>query len=361
MRFSVWLAALVWIAPSSALAADWWFVGGSDNFNAYVDRETIRSPAKDVVTAWIYTYNAEEGEGGEWSARAMNAFHCQQRTFALLSRTNYDATGRVLGSSTMETVEENPVGPGTVAEEILEFVCGRSQGIAASVGDPAAHARAAFANAEGSPAQSGAEEAGGLATGTGFFVSASGLLMTSYHVVEGASRIACRTPAGRIHNASFVRGSQANDVALLRVDTRPAQYLGFAPAGTVREGDRVFTIGFPAVSMLGLEPRFTDGTVSALSVGGENAFLQTSIPIQPGNSGGPVVTERGQVVGIIAATAAVEPFYRETGSLPQNVNWAIKAEYATPLLGATAPAPVRTREEAIAQVRASVCLIVAER
>jgi S1-C subfamily serine protease len=131
----------------------------------------------------------------------------------------------------------------------------------------------------------------------------------------------------------------------------------------MRAGDRVFTIGYGAPNYLGVnEPRFTEGSISALSgPNADDAWMQITIPIQPGNSGGPVVNEAGQVVGIIAATAVTEDFLRAEGTLPQNVNWAVKADYAAPLLPPQPPSPARTRAQAIALARDSICLIIALR
>jgi S1-C subfamily serine protease len=94
----------------------------------------------------------------------------------------------------------------------------------------------------------------------------------------------------------------------------------------------VFTIGFPVSAVLGDEAKFTDGSVSALSgVGGEATFIQVTVPIQPGNSGGALLNDSGEVVGIVTASAAIRPFLAVAGTLPQNINWAVKAEYAAPL------------------------------
>jgi len=167
------------------------------------------------------------------------------------------------------------------------------------------------------------------ASGTCFAVDSSGLVITSNHVVASAKRITVRLADGSQTSARILQVAEANDLALLRVERNTPSFLSIARPRSVSVGDQVFTIGFPTTTILGSEPKFTEGSVSALSgVGGEASFLQISVPVQPGNSGGPLVNDRGEVVGIIAATAAIEPFLKASGTLPQNVNWAVKAEYA---------------------------------
>ena len=113
------------------------------------------------------------------------------------------------------------------------------------------------------------------------------------------------------------------------------------------------------VGLLGSEPKYTDGAVSALSgLRGEATLIQTTVPIQPGNSGGPLVTARGDVIGIITSSAAVRPFLASTGTLPQGVNWAVKADYAMPLFdeppGLSA---AESREEATQRALRASCLV----
>ena len=84
---------------------------------------------------------------------------------------------------------------------------------------------------------------------------------------------------------------------------------------------------------MGSEKKYNDGTISALSgIGNDNRFYQISIPIQPGNSGGAVVSEEGLVIGLAAAALDAEKVFKLTGSIPQNVNYAIKSRYITALL-----------------------------
>jgi S1-C subfamily serine protease len=85
--------------------------------------------------------------------------------------------------------------------------------------------------------------------------------------------------------------------------------------------------------------------------------MQVSVPLQPGNSGGPLVTDDGYAVGIVTATAAVQRFVEATGSLPQNVNWAVKADYALPLFERSTDSAARSRQDAIERTRSALCAV----
>ncbi len=205
------------------------------------------------------------------------------------------------------------------------------------------------------------EDPGGVATGTCFAVSADGLVATAHHVVAGAKRLRVAFVGGDFMDATIVTATAATDLAILRVSgVRQEVYLPLGAPGDLGVGDRVFTIGFPVTSILGEEPKYTDGVVSSLSgVQGEATLLQITVPVQPGNSGGPLLNEAGEVVGIISSVAAVGAFLRESGTLPQNVNWAVKAEYLRLLLP-NASLPSAPEAEAIERARRAVCRIQSE-
>ena len=106
-----------------------------------------------------------------------------------------------------------------------------------------------------------------------------------------------------------------------------------AEDGHLQTGDKVFTVGFPVPDLLGPEPKYSEGVVSALSgIRGAANVLQMTTPVQPGNSGGPVVDADGHIVGVVDAQAAALTFYKGAGALPQNINWAVKSSYVRPLL-----------------------------
>jgi S1-C subfamily serine protease len=227
---------------------------------------------------------------------------------------------------------------------------------------PAREARPAPAMATAAASRSELELTG---FGTGFAIDAEGTIITAHHVVEGSRAVAVVFPGGDSPMvARVVRVAAATDIAVLKVDRPPPDFLPLAPTTDARVGRAVFTMGFPKLDTLGSEPKFTDGTISALSgLRGDASFMQISVPVQPGNSGGPLVTDDGKVVGIVVARYGDLRFLAETGTLPQNVNWASKVQNVRALLSGDAAGarPLRSREAAIERASRAVCIIGAFR
>lgn len=203
----------------------------------------------------------------------------------------------------------------------------------------------------------------GSASGTCFAVSPDGKLVTNQHVIKDAREITVILASGQQRPARVIAQSASTDLAVLKVDMSDIDFLPISEPRSADVGMEVFTVGFPMTTILGSQAKFTDGTISALSgLGGEAAFMQISVPLQPGNSGGPLVNNVGQVVGITTSTAAVGRFIQATGSLPQNVNWAVKSEYALLLFDKLDDVkPAETRAQAIARATAAACRVVADR
>jgi S1-C subfamily serine protease len=169
------------------------------------------------------------------------------------------------------------------------------------------------------------------AAGSGFFVTKDGYLVTSFHVVEGAAGIVIRTGKGTLP-AKLINADKVNDVAVLKVNEKfPA--LPIAPSRTTKLGQTVFTIGFPNTGLQGFAPKLTKGEISSLTGAQDDPReFQISVAVQPGNSGGPLVNQYGNVVGIVEARLADIATFKSTGSLPQNVNYAVKSSVLGVLL-----------------------------
>lgn len=205
-------------------------------------------------------------------------------------------------------------------------------------------------------------ESAATSCGTGFAVSPDGLIITAYHVVKDAKTIKVYLSKDKSVSARIRSGDPLNDLAVLKAENPTPDYLSVAPMRSVKTGDRVFTIGFPVSSVLGEEAKYTEGVVSSLSgFKGSASFVQITVPVQPGNSGGPLVNEKAEVVGIITSSVALLPFVEESGALPQNVNWAVKADYLRPLIELPHVDDKQlSREQCIAVVKKATFLIETE-
>jgi S1-C subfamily serine protease len=171
-----------------------------------------------------------------------------------------------------------------------------------------------------------------IITGTGFTISNQGFIATANHVVNSAKVIKVHFGSTDME-AKIYQSDPMNDIAILKVEKSTPKYLSIAPMRSAKTGDRVFTVGYPLSSILGQEIKYTEGVISSLSgLQGAASFFQITVPVQPGNSGGALLNEKGQVVGIISSSVAIMPFLKEVGTLPQNINWAVKSDYIRPLL-----------------------------
>lgn len=169
-------------------------------------------------------------------------------------------------------------------------------------------------------------------TGTGFLISTNGYMVTNYHVVE-LGDIMVRDHEGVIHAAKLVLKDAANDLAILKIEGNNFSPLPIKPSSNTKKGMSVFTLGFPNANVQGKESKVTEGIISSMSgLKGEPNSYQISVPIQPGNSGGPLIDESGAVVGITSAKLSASAMIKLAGYIPENVNYAIKSNYLLELL-----------------------------
>src|SRR5262249_30839329 len=135
----------------------------------------------------------------------------------------------------------------------------------------------------------------GFATGTGFLVTSDGYLITNYHVVDGAKEIFIHRASGDVP-AKVIKTDKQDDVALLKADISglPIQ-LQTSPHPKVAE--QVMALGYPLIQLEGQALKATFGHVNALTgIEDDPRFMQIDVPIQPGNSGGPLINEKGELL-----------------------------------------------------------------
>jgi TPR repeat protein len=237
----------------------------------------------------------------------------------------------------------------------------RSKAISASI---AAESEKRGRTDERPPVAASRKEATPSATGSGVIVSKSGYILTAAHVVIGASRIMVVTSRGEC-SATTVRVDEANDLAVLKLTDGQYPCLPISPSRVVRLGQSVATIGFPNVGIQGFSPKVTKGEISSLNgIGDDPRAWQISAPVQTGNSGGPLLDEHGNIVGVVVSKLGIKAV-KATGDIPQNVNYAVKSAYALallePFLGADLPQPNTAKskfEDMVATAQQAVVLIL---
>lgn len=197
-----------------------------------------------------------------------------------------------------------------------------------------------------------------ISSATGFCISPSGYIVTAQHFTASAREFKVVTKNGLVP-ADLIREDPANDMAVPKLRGSLPVALGIRSSRAVKLGETVATVGFPNTAVQGQEPKLTDGKISSLAgMRDDPRMFQMSVPVQPGNSGGPLFDLNGNVIGIIAA--------RLESPAAQNVNHAVKSSmlltFLEPIPQITdAPAPVTGEspkfEDTVDRVRQATVLI----
>lgn len=167
--------------------------------------------------------------------------------------------------------------------------------------------------------------------GSGFIVKSDGVIVTNYHVIEGASPVVVKLKNGDIYeDVLLIDCNEREDIAVLKIKGFDLPSVNLGNSNNVRVGERVIVIGNPH----GLENTISDGLLSQMRDTGQGYKLhQISAPISPGSSGSPVFNLCGEVIGIATLSDV----------LWQNLNFSVPINYARPLIE-TKKEPVRLSE-----------------
>jgi S1-C subfamily serine protease len=157
------------------------------------------------------------------------------------------------------------------------------------------------------------------ASGSAFFISADGVAVTAAHVVKGCGRL--ESPRWGV--VKVLAADPRADLAILKAPGASGQYVPLRARGP-RLGENMSAAGYPLGQLLGPGLKITTGVVSGLSgPQGDRGLFQLSAPIQPGNSGGPVIDADGALIGVVAAKLDELKLADATGVFPQNINFAV--------------------------------------
>jgi serine protease Do len=301
-------------------------------------------------TARLHQFTAEEALGAVYQVRRPTLWITSARTaggVSLYTRSDYrrgswstimlsardgdaGALAAVTGSIEPGHAPQIGISSGVLSAGIETMAALLDDG---SVGEQ----EAAPVTTEASPTGESANQAQGF--GTGFLVSDQGDFLTNHHVVKG-----CATLSIDGMPATVVATDAAFDLALLRVSPAPSASPAQFSEKPARLNSDVTVIGYPLPDLLG-GMNVTRGSVTSLKgIAGDGVRMQISAPVQPGNSGGPVVNAAGQVVGVVVSKLDAQMVADATGDIPQNINFAIRAEIAKLFLYQNGVEPVEVPE-----------------
>ncbi|WP_342238107.1 trypsin-like peptidase domain-containing protein [Inquilinus sp. OTU3971] len=182
--------------------------------------------------------------------------------------------------------------------------------------------------AAATPPQRSSEPPKTTSSGTGFVISRDGYIVTNRHVVEG-----CASLRFDGKPVDLVTADTKRDLALLRTTAQFPTSIPLREAVKVDLGETVIVLGYPYRGVISTGLNITDGIVTSLSGPADAPYLfQLNAQVQPGNSGGPIVDDKGQLIGVVVARANDLAVAEATGTLPQNINFGIRGELLSSFL-----------------------------
>jgi len=195
-------------------------------------------------------------------------------------------------------------------------------------------------------------------TGSGFIIRKDGYIVTNHHVVDGAREIWVAVPRKTAELRATVKlDDSLHDLALIKIEGLDYETLDVASSSSVQVMDDVFVFGYPLESILGGGVSASHGQINAIRGG----ILQIDAAVNPGNSGGPVLNDRGEVVGIIRSRINALYVLDRSGQLPERINEAIVSDQVLAsfdaFVSAGAAGQKRDRQEIVARASRATVLI----
>lgn len=158
--------------------------------------------------------------------------------------------------------------------------------------------------------------------GTAFYINNTDLV-TAEHVVSQCSLVTLINGV----KLDLISSDKNIDLAILNSPTRSRHWLPLSITGKALLGEQVYALGYPYYMLTGTSLNLTAGNVSALAGYSDNhRFISITAPVQPGNSGGPLLNKKGEILGVISARLSEAAIAQATGTLPQNINYAVTGE-----------------------------------
>jgi S1-C subfamily serine protease len=322
MRSLCFLALMALTQP--LWAADWKPLPSTASYQSQVDLDSVGMYGGFLVNrAYVVPQTLSSGKAYS-NLHAQYYVLCNEGKVSLESTQYFSEGGKLTHIDFRKDwkLKFAPPKKGSDTDAAMKQVCERLAG----------NNEATAAPKKTTPAKPAARS---VSTGSGIVITPSGLIVTNEHVVRKCDSVEIVLDSIRTVSAEVRALDPDRDLALLIAE------VSFPLAARVRQdaaprlGEAVAVIGYPLVSVLSAQPNVSFGNVnSTVGVKGNQAQMQIDVPIQKGNSGGPVLDSSGNVIGIVVSKLDALKLAKSTGDLPQNINFAIRGDVVRSFLEA---------------------------
>jgi S1-C subfamily serine protease len=323
----VTLVLVAWMgAATPCLASRWLHVGsnGASTDKIMVDADSIQKVDQLRIADIMTVYPTPRKNPHDLTLDRhvqKTAFNCAEHSFVGIVTTGYLNDKRIGSSSETSDWKTKlvPLPKNALSDRIYAIVCSQSAPDGGTAGNGTAPAKPK------------------LSSGSGIVLDGAGDILTNNHVVNHCKAVVVKAIDSNALPVTVDAVDPKNDLAILKSARgtpvgEPARFRDQSKPGKL--GESIGVIGYPLSGFLSTEPKATFGQVNSIA-GAYNDYtlLQISAPIQPGNSGGPVLDSSGLVIGIVESQASIA-VAAQAGNIPQNVNFAIRGEVAQIFLAA---------------------------
>jgi hypothetical protein len=165
-------------------------------------------------------------------------------------------------------------------------------------------------------------------SGSGFIIHSDGYILTNEHVIRNAAKIEVVLPGGKRVPAEVIERDDYKDLALLKVTEPNLQALNIGESRKMTVLDTIVAVGFPFAGLVGNDVSAYDGKINAVREEDKIPLLQVDANVNPGNSGGPVLNDRAEVIGVVVSKLNALALARLSGSIPERINFVIPIDEA---------------------------------
>ena len=317
MRLARLASIVPFLACGTAWAVDWRPLPNQSGYQATVDLDSVAVSGNFTRFTVRRAYSSPQAHssGKEYlSTRLLYVADCSAPSATLAVTQYYGADRKLIQADVRPSVKRSEMTPfdaGSEIGEALKLACEKA------------------VTAKPAPVP------GRSASGSGIIVSRDGTVLTNKHVVNQCTSYEVIDDADRKLKATLQAVDETRDLALLKTEEGFRNVAPFRRDITPKLGEGVTVVGYPLAGVLGTRPTVGFGHVSStVGMRGDPTQMQISVPIQRGNSGGPVLDHSGNVIGVVVSKLDALKLAQSTGDLAQNVNFAIRGEFVRDFLQA---------------------------